>query len=215
MLTLEMHGRKWDIFLSSVNLFAEHGFENVTVRDIAAANGMRAASLYNHFPSKESILDQIYQFYRVNIMNVAPDLDEILALVPERSPNEILHQTMSYFDEELQPIMDKITLIAMMRAHRDSTAHELIWNYHAEHAKRYLRSVLQKMIDCDKIEPLDIDSFLELFISFAYTSLFRNSSPAALGLERWLRGLDTLFSLAKEKPQPFNHKKGPDTKPIA
>lgn len=214
MLTLEMQGRKWDIFVSSVGLFSEYGYENVTVREIAAANGMRAASLYNHFPSKESILDQIYQFYRVNIMNVAPDLDEILALVPERSPRETLHLTMSYFDEELQPIMEKISLIAIMRAHRDAAAHELMWNYNAEHAKGYLRQVLQRMVDCDKIVPLDIDSFLELFISFAYMTVLRNSSPAALGLERWLKTLDTLFSLVKEKPQPA-HNKGPDAKLIS
>lgn len=214
MLTLEMQGRKWDIFLSSVNLFSEHGYENVTIRDIAAANGMRAASIYNHFPSKESILHQIYQFYRANVVSVAPDLDELLARAPDRSPGETLHRTMSYFDEELQPIMDRIMLIAMMRAHRDPAAHDLLWKYNAEHVKHYLRPVLQKMVDCGKIEPLDIEIFLELFISFAYMSLFRNSSPAALGLERWFKGLDMLFSLAKEIPQP-PHNQGPALKLIS
>lgn len=201
MLTLEMQGRKWEIFVSSVDLFAEHGYENVSVRSIAAANGMRAASLYNHFPSKEAILDQIYKFYRANLVDVAPDLDKILALAPNQSPQETLHLTMSYFDDELQPLMDKICLIAMMQAHRDSKAYDLIWNFNIDHVKKYLRAVLQKMLDCGRIEPLDIESFLELFISFAFMALFRNHSPAGLSLERWLRGLDTLFSLVKEAPQ--------------
>ena len=200
MRTLEMQGRKWDIFISAINLFSEHGYENVSMRNIAAANGMRAASIYNHFQSKELILDQIYQFYRENVMDVFPDLDEILSLASKKSPGEVLHRTMAYYGEELQPIMDKICLIAIMRAHRDQKAHELIWKYNIENLKIYYRAVLRRMIDCGRIEPLDLESFLEILAGFAFTAMFRNHSSEALGLDKWLRGLDMLFSLVKEAP---------------
>ncbi|MEN3974570.1 TetR/AcrR family transcriptional regulator [Emcibacter sp. SYSU 3D8] len=36
-------------------LFAERGFAAVSMRDIAQAAGMRAASLYNHYPDKEAL----------------------------------------------------------------------------------------------------------------------------------------------------------------
>ena len=43
------------------SLFAELGFHAVSVRDIAAAVGVRDASLYNHFPGKQAIFDAILE----------------------------------------------------------------------------------------------------------------------------------------------------------
>ena len=40
-------------------LFAERGYRGVSVRDIAVAVGIKDASLYNHFPSKQAIFDAI------------------------------------------------------------------------------------------------------------------------------------------------------------
>lgn len=40
-------------------LFSERGFHAVSVRDIAAAVGIKDASLYNHFPTKQAIFDAV------------------------------------------------------------------------------------------------------------------------------------------------------------
>ena len=45
-----------DIRRAALRLFATGGYEATTMREIAAAVGIRAASLYNHFGSKEDIL---------------------------------------------------------------------------------------------------------------------------------------------------------------
>ena len=42
-------------------LFAERGYHAVSVRDIAAAVGVKDASLYNHFLSKQAIFDAIVE----------------------------------------------------------------------------------------------------------------------------------------------------------
>ena len=44
---------------SRPRLFAEKGFRNTTVRDIADAAGILSGSLYHHFDSKESMVDEI------------------------------------------------------------------------------------------------------------------------------------------------------------
>jgi AcrR family transcriptional regulator len=47
----------------AAELFAEKGFRATTVRDIADAAGVLSGSLYHHFDSKESIVDQLlYEF---------------------------------------------------------------------------------------------------------------------------------------------------------
>src|SRR3954451_20747512 len=43
----------------AAELFAEKGFRATTVRDIADAAGVLSGSLYHHFDSKESIVDEL------------------------------------------------------------------------------------------------------------------------------------------------------------
>jgi TetR/AcrR family transcriptional regulator, cholesterol catabolism regulator len=43
---------------AAIAMFAERGFDSCTMRDLAAASGVKAPALYNHFSSKEEILAQ-------------------------------------------------------------------------------------------------------------------------------------------------------------
>ncbi|WP_080798083.1 TetR/AcrR family transcriptional regulator [Arabiibacter massiliensis] len=47
------------IVAAAFELFAERGYHAVSVRDIAAAVGVKDASLYNHFPGKQGIFDAV------------------------------------------------------------------------------------------------------------------------------------------------------------
>ena len=52
---------KQKIILKALELFSERGYDAVSVGEIAAAVGIRASSLYNHFPSKRAIFDAIVE----------------------------------------------------------------------------------------------------------------------------------------------------------
>ena len=49
------------ILYEAMRLFSEQGFRATTVRDIAAAVGIKDASLYSHYPSKQAIFDSIIE----------------------------------------------------------------------------------------------------------------------------------------------------------
>ncbi|MEM5565975.1 TetR/AcrR family transcriptional regulator [Psychroserpens sp. AS72] len=51
--------RKEEIINTAAKLFKEKGYSAVTMRDLATAMGMKAASLYNHINSKQDILKAI------------------------------------------------------------------------------------------------------------------------------------------------------------
>lgn len=44
------------LFASLLELIAEHGYDSVTLADIAAGAGVGRTAVYNHFPDKESLL---------------------------------------------------------------------------------------------------------------------------------------------------------------
>ncbi|MFF9066614.1 TetR/AcrR family transcriptional regulator [Streptomyces sp. NPDC014891] len=51
--------RREEILSTAAEVFAVHGYDATTVREIADAAGLLAGSLYYHFDSKESMLDEI------------------------------------------------------------------------------------------------------------------------------------------------------------
>ncbi|MFF9343346.1 MULTISPECIES: TetR/AcrR family transcriptional regulator [unclassified Streptomyces] len=52
-------GRRRQILDTAAEVFAAQGYDATTVRQIADAAGLLAGSLYHHFDSKESMLDEI------------------------------------------------------------------------------------------------------------------------------------------------------------
>jgi AcrR family transcriptional regulator len=72
--------RREELLAIAARLFAEKGFRNTTVRDIADAAGILSGSLYHHFDSKESMVDEILSSFQDELFGV---YDEIL-----RSPDD-------------------------------------------------------------------------------------------------------------------------------
>tara|TARA_R110002073_G_scaffold279026_1_gene443260 strand:- start:556042 stop:556611 length:570 start_codon:yes stop_codon:yes gene_type:complete len=56
---MKLESRKEEIIKTAAKLFKEKGYSAVTMRDLAKAMGIKAASLYNHINSKQEILKNI------------------------------------------------------------------------------------------------------------------------------------------------------------
>jgi AcrR family transcriptional regulator len=61
LATNEDANRRGDLIVAAARLFREKGFDGTTVRDIAAAVGMRSGSPFYHFPSKQAMLLAVMQ----------------------------------------------------------------------------------------------------------------------------------------------------------
>src|SRR4051812_31310528 len=68
--------RRDELLAITARLFAEKGFRNTTVRDIADEAGILSGSLYHHFDSKESMVDEILSTFQEELFG---QYDEILA----------------------------------------------------------------------------------------------------------------------------------------
>ena len=83
--------RKQEIINTAALLFKEKGFNAVSMRDLAQEMGIKAASIYNHLPSKQSILGAI--IFEVSV--------------------EFTNHINSVFDES-RPILQKLEAIITM-----------------------------------------------------------------------------------------------------
>ena len=68
--------RRDELLAIAARLFAAKGFRNTTVRDIADAAGILSGSLYHHFDSKESMVDEILSSFQEELFG---QYDAILA----------------------------------------------------------------------------------------------------------------------------------------
>ena len=85
-----------EILEAAWGIVREHGLSGLSLRDLAARVGMRAASLYSYFPSKYAIYDAMFrQGYEEFIAAAAPAYDV-------RSGADVRHTAMAgayaYFD---------------------------------------------------------------------------------------------------------------------
>ena len=61
-------GMRQRIYDAAIDLFAEKGFHGTSVRDLAQAVGVEAASLYHHFPSKQDLLRTMFDRFMDDIL---------------------------------------------------------------------------------------------------------------------------------------------------
>ncbi|HET9501587.1 MAG TPA: TetR/AcrR family transcriptional regulator [Marmoricola sp.] len=77
--------RRSELLEIAGQLFAEKGFKNTTVRDIADAAGILSGSLYHHFDSKESMVDELLDTFQTQLWE---QYDAIVA--SDRTPRQKL-----------------------------------------------------------------------------------------------------------------------------
>jgi len=59
------------IFEAAIDLFAQNGFDATSMREIAEAVGIKKASLYSHYKSKDEILEKIVEYPLARMMVIA------------------------------------------------------------------------------------------------------------------------------------------------
>lgn len=78
-------GTRQRVLDAAADHFLEHGYAATSVRSIAAACGVRAASIYHHFDSKEAILAEVLSIGMSRIADaVAPSLEDRHSPFPQR-----------------------------------------------------------------------------------------------------------------------------------
>ena len=125
-----MVSNKEKIFDISIDLFSQFGFDGVSVRQIASKVGIKESSIYNHYNSKESILDAILDYY----------IDEMTSEeIPLAQASQNLDVSFDYFYKlGLDLYISKLSEPKMMKITRII----LIESYHNEKIKNFVKMAI-------------------------------------------------------------------------
>ena len=103
---MKQEDTKQKIIDKALELFAAYGYDAVSVGEIAKAVGIKAPSLYNHYPSKQAIFDAIVEStakqyeadtgkINIHVQNVAQDIS-VFTGITEDALFEKVRQIFEY-----------------------------------------------------------------------------------------------------------------------
>ena len=145
--------RQEEIIRVAAKLFKEKGYSAVTMRDLAKAMGIKAASLYNHIDSKQEILNTI-------IISLAEEFTNGMKLIQASNSNGI---------EKLKQIIDLHVRISSQNTYGMASLNN-DWMHLEEKLEYYLklrndyeddfRSILKNSISSGEIININIEVML-------------------------------------------------------
>lgn len=187
---------------ASVMLFSDKGYDKVSMRDIAAVIGIKAASIYHHFPSKRDILKALYSLYTREYRRESPSLESLLQRIETEPVRDILMNLDHFWPLAGRDQMERIILIASQRISLDRDSENFIQDHFFEPIKAIWIPLLNRAAETGKIEKVDAGIFAIVTSFFAFAAVGVNRTAMKLNPEQWRGGLSMILSILKAVPEP-------------
>lgn len=153
MERLSVEGTKKKILEASIDLFSRKGYSAVSVRELTKAVGIKESSLYNHFRSKEEILESIYQLFKAEHDLALPSVDVLPVIAKTSTIEKFLLDGMESFKRSVaDELHEKMWRILNIEQFRDQRAREIILNQVYKRTIDFLEHAFQAFMNENKIK---------------------------------------------------------------
>lgn len=161
---------KQKIFEISIELFSKFGYDGVSIRQIASNVGIKESSIYNHYNSKEEIMDSILTYYIERMLSEDIPIDDASANL-DVSFDHFYQAGLNAFAMQLKDEkMSKITRIILIESYHNERINDFLKKSILEDAiKGWI--ILFDLMKSKKLIREDADS-LQLAESFYKYGLF-------------------------------------------
>ena len=184
---MKQENTKQKIIETALALFSERGYDAVSVGEIAAAVGIKAPSLYNHFPSKQSIFDAIVE---TTALQYEKDTDRIDIHVQSAAADVPMLMTIG--DEEL---FEKVRQIFDYSLHNDN-----IRKFRKMMTIEQFRSPALGELYTKRFSERLVDYHAEVFKSLIAAGVIRGGDTNALAL-MYVAPVITLIGVCDRQPE--------------
>jgi len=170
---MKTHSQKKDskptkekIFDVSLDLFSQKGFDAVSIREIAREVGIRESSIYNHYKSKEDILDSIIDYFMSEMAQSSPPEEEMENLM--ETPELFFEIGARAFIERMSaPNTEKIWRIISIELYHNEKIRNFFKKELLEMPIIAWEGIFTKMIEKKVIKPSDPKILAYEYFSFA------------------------------------------------
>ncbi|MGA9139224.1 MAG: TetR/AcrR family transcriptional regulator [Methanocella sp.] len=166
---------KEKIFDAAIDLFAERGYDGVSIRDIAAAVGIKESSIYKHYASKDEILEKIFGYVmeRWNQSKVGrwSDSDEAEAQIVAMGLDGFMAMASGVSGSWMQdPRMEKIMRIAFIEHYHNDQVKKFMLAFFGD-GPLFFESSFAIMVKHKLIKPVDPKILTMEYMSFFMAAL--------------------------------------------
>ena len=176
---MKQEDTKQKILDKALELFSEYGYDSVSVGQIAQAVGIKAPSLYNHFPGKQAIFDAIVEStaarYAEGTDRLSVHVQDARRDVPEFSQitaDELFDKLKQVFLYSLhdEPI-SRFRRMMTIEQFRSEELSRLYTKRYIERIEKYHEGIFRALIKKGEIKEADPETLSMMYISPVITLL--------------------------------------------
>jgi AcrR family transcriptional regulator len=158
---------KNQILETAAHLFACKGYDNVSIREIVKEVGVKESSLYNHFKSKQDILDVLLNEFALRAQSTRPTYEQLKKMITIMSLKEILKNIMFSVGRNTDAILENTFIIIQSEKFRKPRAAEVYFSYLVIEPAAYYQNLIDMMIDRNMIKDKNTQ---EIIKQYCYTA---------------------------------------------
>jgi AcrR family transcriptional regulator len=168
-----------DIILDiAIELFAEKGYNRVSIREIAKAVGIKGSSIYNHFKSKEDIMETMLSLYMEESdkyfggFYMDMNIDNLIeSITIEEMLEKSLLMSIGFMGV---PKVNKIFKVITAELSYNSKCREFFLREFITVPRVTLREIFEKLIECGKVKAEDPELLAMEFYSFVIYKFYED-----------------------------------------
>jgi AcrR family transcriptional regulator len=168
---------KGRILFTALRLFSIHGYDNVSVRAVADAVGIKVASIYNHYNNKDEILEECYSFYTDHRYQNRLGKEQYEPIIKNGSKEEVMQALYYTFNKNIVEYMIMALLIIYSRLYTDKRAMNVFVS-EISNSMQYLVEFFQAGIEIGRFNSFNVETVALIYLnSRMFTVLSVNMAP--------------------------------------
>lgn len=194
---------KQKIFDTSIELFSKKGCNGVSMRDIAKAVGIKESSIYNHYKSKDELIDSIFDFFANSIKDYRPSETELDIMLNYMTPEDLFKQLLIRYGNMLNGKLDSIARIIYSEQFKNEKAKILINENLLMEPAIYINKLLNMLLEKKIIKQVDTTlladeyNYVLFALSFEYAHAINDGRDVAPIIKKMFKHIEFICDFLK------------------